>query len=155
MPEGTPYVSSNYPNPNLRKDSTQRVEKTPNDIQHGGTGKEYTEDQKENVRQEKNYKSRKEGGCSPAERQGDSVTSRLGAKRRQKRWGKGDGKWVDSMHTQANLHKCFTEQCWNEWDGKLASAQDGTPSRGEPGEPRRFGTYQRTPSPKLGGKKTR
>ena len=47
MPEGTPYVSSNYPNPNLRKDSTQMVEKTPNDIQHGETEKEHTEDQKE------------------------------------------------------------------------------------------------------------
>ena len=41
----------------------------------------------------------------------------------------------------------------NEWDGKLALAQDGTPSRGEPGEPRRFNTYQRTPSPKLGGRR--
>ena len=80
------------------------------------------------------------------------MTSCLGAKRRQKRWGKGDGKWVDSMYTQANLHKYFTGQCRNEWDGKLALAQDGTPSRSEPGEPRRFDTYQRTPSPKLGGK---
>ena len=39
----------------------------------------------------------------------------------------------------------------NELDGKLALAQDRTPSRGEPGEPRRLNTYQRTPSPKLGG----
>ena len=41
----------------------------------------------------------------------------------------------------------------NEWDGKLALAQDGTPSRGEPGEPRSFTAYQRTPGPKLGGKR--
>ena len=41
----------------------------------------------------------------------------------------------------------------NEWDGKLALAQDGTPSRGEPGEPRRVTTFQRTPGPKLGGKR--
>ena len=41
----------------------------------------------------------------------------------------------------------------NEWDGKLALAQGRTPSRGEMGETRRFNTYQRTPSPKLGGKR--
>ena len=40
-----------------------------------------------------------------------------------------------------------------EWDGKLALAQDGTPSRGEPGAPRRFTAYQLTPSHKLGGKR--
>ena len=40
-----------------------------------------------------------------------------------------------------------------KWDGKLALAQDGTPSRGEPGEPRGLTTYQRTPSPKLEGKR--
>ena len=152
MPEGTPCASSIYPNPNLRKDSTQMVENTPNDVQHGETGKEYTEGQKENIRQEKNYNIRKEGDCSPAELQGDSATSRLGAKRRRKRWGKGDGKWVENMYTQAHLHKYFAEHCRNEWDGKPALAQDRTPSRGEPGEPRRFETYQWTPSPKLGGK---
>ena len=38
-------------------------------------------------------------------------------------------------------------------DGKLALAQDRTPSRGEPGEPRGLTTFQRTPSPKLGGKR--
>ena len=38
-------------------------------------------------------------------------------------------------------------------DGKLALAQDRTPSRGEPGEPRGLTTFQRTPNPKLGGKR--
>ena len=34
MPEGTPYVSANYPNSNLRKNSIQMMGNTPNDIQH-------------------------------------------------------------------------------------------------------------------------
>ena len=83
-----------------------------------------------------------------AEQQGDASTSCPGAKRRQKRMGEGGGRWVENTH----FRKPFEEHCLNERDGNLALAQDRTPSRGEPGEPRRSSTYQRTPSPKLGGK---
>ena len=61
--------------------------------------------------------------------------------------GKGDGKWFEHRH----FHRPFDDQYFHGWDGKLALAQDKAPSRGEPGEPRRFYTDQRTPSPKLGG----
>ena len=54
-------------------------------------------------------------------------------------------------HTHAHFHRPFEDQCFHEWDGKLALAQDKAPSRGELGEPRRFYTGQRAPSPKLGG----
>ena len=154
MPEGAPYASSNYPNPDLRRDYITKLGNKQDDVQGDETKRRHTEDQKEQAKQENINKTRKERNRSPAERQGDIATSCPGAKRRQKRWGKGDGRWVWSKHIQAHQHKDFAGHYLNEWDGKLALAQGRTPSRGEPGELRRFRTYQRTPSPKLGGKET-
>ena len=54
-------------------------------------------------------------------------------------------------HTQTHSYRPFEDQCFHGWDGKLNLAQDKAPSRGEPGEPRRFHTDRRTPSPKLRG----
>ena len=54
-------------------------------------------------------------------------------------------------NTHTHLYIPFDDQYFHEWDGKLALAQDRARSRGEPGEPQRFHTDQRTPSPKLGG----
>ena len=74
------------------------------------------------------------------ERSGDKIDG-------ERRWGVGLEQTVASTPTQGFYRALF------ERVGKLAAAQDRTPSRGEPGEPRRFNTYQRTPSPKLGGKR--
>ena len=54
--------------------------------------------------------------------------------------------------THTHIHSSRKEEHSGEWDGKLASAQDKAPSRGERGEPRGYYTDQRTPGPKLGGK---
>ena len=86
--------------------------------------------------------------CSLAERQGGPQTAPPGAMQRQKRKGKRGGRWVGNTH----LYRHTDEHRLKEWDGKLALAQDRAPSSGEPGEPRGYNTYQRTPGPKLGGK---
>ena len=126
---------------------------TQNDTKNDETKRRCIEDKEGQAKKEKKQKTGRERDCLPAERQGDVAIPCPGTKRRQKRRVKGDGRWVWNKQWQAHQHKDFTLQYLSGWDGKLASAQDGTPSRGEPGEPRRFNTYQRTPGPKLGGKR--
>ena len=103
---------------------------------------------KRDIRKHKN-----ERRDSPAEQQGDIATSCPGATQRRKNWGEGDGRWVWSKQWHAQPHLDLEEYVLRKGDGKLASAQDRTPSRGEPGEPRGLTTFQRTPSPKPGGKR--
>ena len=55
MPEGTPYVSSNYPNPNLRKDYITKLGNTQNDIQNDETKGRHAEEQKVQVKKEKKH----------------------------------------------------------------------------------------------------
>ena len=73
--------------------------------------------------------------------------------RQRKSWGEGNGRWVWNNEWHVQSHKTVRGYISQERDGKLALAQDRAPSRGEPGEPRGLNTFQRTPSPKLGGRK--
>ena len=73
MPEGTPYVSSNYPNPNLRKDCITKMRNTQNDTQDDETKRRYIEDQEGQDKQERNIKLEKK---EIARQLSDRATSR-------------------------------------------------------------------------------
>ena len=154
MPEGTPYVFTNHPNPNLKQECrNKKKNNSQNDITNDETKRRSNEDTNRQDKKEKKHEADNERRDSLAERQGDIATSCPGAKRRQKRWGEGDGRWVWNKQWHAQPHKDPKEYFLQKGDGKLALAQDRTPSRGEPGEPRGSTTYQWTPSPELGGKR--
>ena len=105
------------------------------------------------INNEKRHDIENERRELPAEQQGGIATPCPVATRQRKSWGEGDGRWVWSNGWHAQSHKKVRRCVLHKRDGKLALAQDRAPSRGEPGEPRGLTTFQRTPSPKLGGKK--
>ena len=155
-PEGTPYVFENHPTPNIKeKKHRNKKKKHLQNNTENDENKRNCEDRNKQDKEEKRHDIKHEKRELSAEQQGDLETSCPAAMRQRKSWVEGDGRWVWNNEWHAQSHKTIRGHILQERDGKLALAQDRAPSRGEPGEPRGLTSFQRTPRPKLGGKDTK
>ena len=113
-------------------------------MQHDEINRKYIDDPKDNIKTKRPTRYEGKESVRPLSNRATPQPRALERSGDKKGGGRGMGGGSrTSTHTHTHFYKHFAEDCLNEWDGNLASAQDRTPSRGEP---------QRTPSPKLVGK---